>query len=155
MSFPDLLVIVYLLFQGGVVTDHELYCIPWFIFPVIIEHGTKSLGFGADLMVAQKDATVPERPCIKSMPIEDILNQNTIFLLFSTMYLSVIQPNKNLPFHSYYAAVIWLKYCRYCVKHFAINQSIIYFSLSFSRPIAMGRRPATCANTFSRTTRPI
>ena len=45
-----------------------------FYFQVRIDHRTKSLSFGTDLGVSQKE-DIPEGPYIQSMPSEQIRNQ--------------------------------------------------------------------------------
>lgn len=53
---------------------YMLHCHYWSIHQVRIDHRSKSLSFGTDLMVAQKE-DVPEGPYIQSMPSEGIRNQ--------------------------------------------------------------------------------
>lgn len=57
------------------VTIYYMLCYHyWTIHQVRIDHRSKSLSFGTDLMVAQKE-DVPEGPYIQSMPSEGIRNQ--------------------------------------------------------------------------------
>ena len=62
-----------------------------------------------------------------------IINQS--ILLFSRRYMAEILPIRRKTLHNqsinqtYFSpAIIWPKYCRYGVKHYIINQSILRFS---------------------------
>ena len=56
-----------------------------------IDHRSKSLSFGTDLMVAQKE-DVPEGPYIQSMPSEQIRNQLTSMSRVLHKAMKMIQP---------------------------------------------------------------
>lgn len=56
-----------------------------------IDHRSKSLSFGTDLMVAQKE-DVPEGPYIQSMPSEQIRNQLTSMSRVLHKAIKLVQP---------------------------------------------------------------
>ena len=58
---------------------------------VRIDHRSKSLSFGTDLMVAQKE-DVPEGPYIQSMPSEQIRNQLTSMSRVLHKAIKLVQP---------------------------------------------------------------
>ena len=62
-------------------------------FQVRIDHRTRSLSFGTDLGVAQKE-DVAEGPCLQSMPSEQIRNQLIHFSQALHQAVDLIQPKQ-------------------------------------------------------------
>ena len=83
-------------------------------FQVRIDHRTRSLSFGTDLGVAQKE-DVAEGPCLQSMPSEQIRNQLIHFSQALHQAVDLIQPKQIKVRHTpdfflvlgFYLAAIW------------------------------------------------
>lgn len=110
---------------------YMLHCHYWSIHQVRIDHRSKSLSFGTDLMVAQKE-DVPEGPYIQSMPSEGIRNQLISMARALHQAIERIEPKDRKVRKSYgiwYFKVKDKMFCRnlaQLLSHFNMRSRLIY-----------------------------